>query len=67
MTVEELAVIFWNHKHLGTRPDAVPIPQLSKTTVIIDDSKAFLILISPNGTKYRLGVDDDGAIKTTRI
>lgn len=67
MTVEELATIFFNHKHLGTRPDAVAIPQLSKTTVVIDDAKAFLILISPNGTKYRLGVDDDGAIKTTRI
>ena len=67
MTVEELYTIFRNHKHLGTLPDAVVIPQLSKTTVIIDDAKAFLILVSPDGTKFRLGVDNDGALKTTRI
>lgn len=26
-----------------------------------------LILLSPNGTKYRLGVDNDGALTTTLI
>lgn len=67
LTLEGLATLFFNHRHSGTHPDARKIPQLVGTTVFIDDSKAFLILISPNGTKYRLGVDDDGALKTTRI
>lgn len=26
-----------------------------------------LILLSPNGTKYRLGVDNDGALTTTLV
>lgn len=32
----------------------------------IPDGKG-LILLSPNGTKYRLGVDNDGALTTTLV
>lgn len=65
-TLAELTTIFLNHIHSGTHPDAKPIRMLRSATIFIDDSKNFLFLISPNGTRYRLGVDDDGALKTTR-
>ncbi len=35
-------------------------------SIAIPDGKG-LILASPNGTKYRLGVDNDGALTTTPI
>lgn len=35
-------------------------------SVALPDGKG-LILSSPNGTKYRLGVDNDGALTTTAI
>lgn len=67
MTVEELFTIFRNHQHSSSYPDAIKIRQLNGTTIITDDINSFIILTSPNGTRYRLGVDDDGALKTNRI
>lgn len=67
MTVDELFIIFLNHQHFGTYPDAKALKILNKTTIISDDKNNFIILISPNGTKYRLGVEDDGTLKTTKM
>lgn len=67
MTLDELYNIFLQHQHTGSAPDARVIKILNKTTIICDDLNNFIILVSPNGTKYRLGVDDDGSIKTTKI
>lgn len=67
MTVEELYDIFLRHIHSGQIPDARKLVQLDSTTIIVDNDKNFIILKSLNGSKFRLGVDDDGAIKTTKI
>lgn len=67
MTLEEFYDIFQRHIHSGQLPDARKIPILDNTTIIADDIKNFIIIKSPNGTKFRIGVDDDGTIKTTKI
>ncbi len=67
MDVQELFTIFRNHRHSGTFPDANKIPQLNGTTIIVDGTNSFIIIASPDGTKFRIGVDNDGALKTDRI
>lgn len=67
MSVGELFTLFKNHNHTGTHPDAKKIRQLNGTTIIVDGINSFIILTSPDGTRWRLGVDNDGAITSTRI
>ena len=67
MTVDELYKIFLLHRHTGNANDGQKIIYMDATTIKIDDINSFLILVSPNGTKFRLGVDDDGALKTTKM
>lgn len=63
-------------------PISIPVPQgleaalsqlLSEAlrravdgSIALPDGKG-IILASPNGTKYRLGVDNDGALTTTPV
>ena len=56
-----------SHKHSGTIADGPRIP-----ATFIDWSKGIadgdgMILKSPNGTKYRVGVANDGALTTTLV
>lgn len=67
MDVEELFNIFLRHQHTGVYPDAQKIKVLDKTSIISDTLSSQIILISPNGNKYILGVDDDGTLKTIKI
>lgn len=67
MTVEDLFKIFINHKHDGTVNSGPKIPVLDKTTIISNYLKSPIILISDNGSKFILTVDDDGALKTIKI
>ncbi len=67
MTVDELYSIFLRHTHSGSAPDARRIDVMSKTTIVSDGVSSFVILTSPNGTKFIIGVDDDGTLKTIKI
>jgi hypothetical protein len=61
MDVNELYTIFKNHRHSGTHPDA------RKLDIKIINSSAAIILISPDGTEFLIGVDDDGALTTQKL
>lgn len=63
MTVEELFTLFINHKHSGKPDDGKKITNLEATVIVAPT----IILTSPNGTKYLLGVDDDGVLTTVKI
>jgi hypothetical protein len=64
MTVDELYKIFLMHRHTGNTNDGQMILYtISQQTVVYD----YLILVAPNGTKFKLEVDNDGALKTTQI
>lgn len=67
MTIEELFNIFIKHEHSGNYPDAKKIKILNQTTIISDSLNSQIILISPNGSRFILGVDDDGTLKTTKM
>lgn len=55
------------HKHSGVHGDGQRIPAafINWSSVLVDGSGP--ILESPNGTQYRLGVSNDGALTTTPI
>ena len=58
MTTDELFTIFLRHQHTGNHPDAQKIKVLINPTII---------LISEDGSKFILGVDNDGVLTTTKI
>ena len=67
LTPHEATNFSLSHKHSGIHGDGRPIP-----AAFIDWSSALPdgggpILTSANGTQYRLGVGDDGALTTTPI
>jgi len=61
MELRELATLFFNHRHSGTHPDA---RRLSIGGVIGVAGSIATVLVSPNGTRYILGVDSYGALTT---
>lgn len=63
MTLEELYVLYINHRHSGKPDDGKKITNLEAPVII----SPTIILVSPNGTKYLLGVDDDGVLTTNKI
>ena len=56
-----------SHKHSGLHGDGQKIPAafINWASALVDGAGP--ILVSPNGTQYRLGVDNAGALTTTPI
>lgn len=61
MDAKELTTVFFNHRHTGTHPDAKKIDLRAQLGTL---AATAIVMISPNGSRYILGVDDDGALTT---
>lgn len=58
MDIKELYTIFRNHTHTGSYPDAKRLPA---SAIRFPGLSTCIGLVSSNGTRFLLGVDDDGA------
>lgn len=61
MDVKQLYTIFRNHTHTGAYPDAKKLPPWALGL----QANIGFGLISPNNSRFVLGVDDDGVPTTT--
>ena len=67
LTPDEKTNFSLSHKHSGIHGDGQRVPAGFINWLSPIASGMGPILTSPNGTQYRLGVDDDGAITTTPV
>lgn len=67
LTPHESTNFSLSHKHSGIHGDGQRVPAgfINWESPIPDGAGP--ILTSPNGTQYRLGVDNDGALTTTPV
>lgn len=67
LTPHESTNFSLSHRHSGIHGDGQKIPAnfINWAAVLVDGSGP--ILESPNGTQYRLGVNDAGALTTTPV
>lgn len=63
MDNKELFTIFRNHTHTGAYPDAKKLPPWALGI----RTEHGLGLLSPNGTRYLLGIDNDGVFTVTSV
>lgn len=61
MDVKELFTLFRNHTHTGAYPDAKRLPAFALPPAAFTPA---ICLLSPNGSRFILSVDNDGAITT---
>ena len=59
-TIEDLLQLFLKHRHTGSRTDGARVDQSA-----LDDLDA-LILVAPDGGRWRLTVDNDGITQTVK-
>ncbi len=63
MDVNQLFTIFKNHTHTGSHPDAKRLPPGLIRRMV----SAGIGLLSPNNSRYILGIDNTGALTTTAV
>ena len=62
--IQDIKELFLRHDHTGSRLRGVKLNGDALND--LQDTKG-IVLVSANGTRYRLGVDNDGALTTTKL